>query len=117
VNEWKDLKQWMPSAACGKSMPDRRHGLQTSILQDHVEEAQVPSWKVLYRDDLDQDRTSRGSPSQEAALERARQLYLKERAEIYRIEGPGGLILHKAEIMRRLSANKGQNPAWTPRAT
>jgi hypothetical protein len=70
-------------------------------------DCKMPGWKVLYRDDLDQDRTSRSSPSQEAALDRARQLYLKERAEIYRIEGPNGLILHKEEIMRRLSANKG----------
>jgi hypothetical protein len=67
----------------------------------------VSNWKVLYRDDLDQDRTSRDSPNQEAALERARQLYLKNRAEIYRIEGPNGLIVQKEEIMRRLSANKG----------
>ena len=39
-------------------------------------------------------------------MDRARQLYRKERAEIYRIEGPNGLILHKEEIMRRLSVNK-----------
>jgi hypothetical protein len=93
-------------AACGKSMFDRDWSVQVSI-PDHAEEAQVPGWKVLYRDDLDQDRTSRSSPSQEAAFEQARQLYLKKRAEIYRIEGPNGLILHKDEIMRRLSANKG----------
>jgi hypothetical protein len=87
-------------------MFDRDWSVQVSI-PDHAEEAQVPGWKVLYRDDLDQDRTSRSSPSQEAAFEQARQLYLKKRAEIYRIEGPNGLILHKDEIMRRLSANKG----------
>jgi hypothetical protein len=49
---------------------------------------------------------SRSSPTEEAAMDRARQLYRKERAEIYRIEGPDGLILQKEEIMRRLSANK-----------
>ena len=49
---------------------------------------------------------SRSSPTEEAAIDRARQLYLKERAEIYRIEGPNGLILRKEEIMRRLSPNK-----------
>ena len=66
----------------------------------------MADWKVLYRDDLDRDRTSRSSPSEEAALERARQLYLQERAEIYRIEGPDGLVLPKAEIMRWMSANR-----------
>jgi len=68
----------------------------------------VSDWKVLYRDNLDQDRTSLSSPTDEAALERARQLYLKDRAEIYRIEGPNGLILQKGEIMRWVSANKGR---------
>jgi len=67
----------------------------------------MSDWKVLYRDDLDRDRTSRSSPSEEVALERARQLYLKERAEIYKIEGPNGLILPKEQIMRWMSANKG----------
>jgi len=66
----------------------------------------MSDWKVLYRDDLDQDRTFRGSPSEEAALEQARRLHFEERAEIYRIEGPNGLILPKNEIMRRVSANK-----------
>jgi hypothetical protein len=67
----------------------------------------VFDWKVLYRDGLDQDRTYRSGPSEEAALERARQLYLKERAEIYRIEGPNGVTLCKQEVMRWLCANKG----------
>jgi len=71
----------------------------------------VSDWKVLYRDNLDQDRTSRSSPTDEAALERARQLYLMDRAEIYRIEGPNGLILQKGEIMRWVSANKGRQLA------
>jgi hypothetical protein len=68
----------------------------------------MSDWKVLYRDNLDYDRTSRSSPSEEAALERARQLYLHRRAEIYRIEGPDGLILPKEKIMRWMSAQKGQ---------
>ena len=63
-------------------------------------------WKVLYRDVHDQDRTCRISPSEEAALERARQLYRHGRAEIYRIEGPNGRTLPKEKIMRWLSANK-----------
>ena len=67
----------------------------------------MPDWKVLYRDDLDQDRTCRGAASEEAALEQARRLYIQERAEIYRIEGPGGLILPKEDVMRWMSANKG----------
>ncbi len=71
------------------------------------EGCKMSDWKVLYRDDLDYDRTSRTSPSEEAALERARQLYFQRRAEIYRIEGPNGLILPKEEIMRWMSANKG----------
>jgi hypothetical protein len=70
--------------------------------------SKVTDWKVLYRDDLDQDRISGSSPSEEAALERAKELYIKERAEIYRIEGSDGRILHREEIMRWLCANKGQ---------
>ncbi len=66
----------------------------------------MSDWKVLYRDVLDQDRTCRSSPSEEAALERARQLYRHGRAEIYRIEGPNGLTLPKEKIMRWMSANK-----------
>jgi hypothetical protein len=63
-------------------------------------------WKVLYRDDLDQDRASRSNPSREGALEQAKELYLKGRAEIYRIEGPDGATLRKQDIMRWLCANK-----------
>jgi hypothetical protein len=69
----------------------------------------VSDWKVLYRDDLDRDRISRSNISEEAALERARQLYFEEGAEIYRIEGPDGLILPKEQIMRWMSANKGND--------
>ena len=72
-----------------------------------VRDYQMSGWRVLYRDDLDRDRMSRSSPTVEAAIDRARQLYRKERAEIYLIEGPDGLILQKEEIMRRLSATKG----------
>jgi hypothetical protein len=64
-------------------------------------------WRVLYRDDLDRDRTSRSNPSKEAALEQARRLYLKEGAVIYGIKGPDGLILSNEEIMRWVSANRG----------
>jgi len=34
----------------------------------------VPEWKVLYRDVLDRDRTSRDIPSKDAALKQARDL-------------------------------------------
>jgi hypothetical protein len=66
----------------------------------------MSDWKVLYRDDLDQDRSSRSSPSEEGALEQAIRLYTHERAEIYRIEGPDGLIVPKEQIMRLVSANR-----------
>jgi len=66
----------------------------------------MSDWKVIYRDDLDRDRTSRSTPSEEAALERAMLLYRLERAEIYRIEGPDGLILPKEQVMRWMSANR-----------
>jgi hypothetical protein len=69
----------------------------------------MSDWKVLYRDDLDQDRISRSNISEDAALERARKLYFNEGAEIYRIEGPDGLILPKEQIMRWVSANKGSD--------
>ena len=45
----------------------------------------MSDWKVLYRDDLDRDRTSRSIPSKEAAFRQARNLFLQQRAELYRI--------------------------------
>jgi hypothetical protein len=63
-------------------------------------------WKIRYRDHLDQDRTSRNIPSQEAALREASDLYRRRRAEVYEIEGPNGRALPKDEIMRWMSANK-----------
>lgn len=66
----------------------------------------MSDWKVLYRDQLDQDRTSRGIPSKEAALKKARELYYRERAEIYRIEGPDGRSLLKPEIITSTSESR-----------
>jgi hypothetical protein len=66
----------------------------------------MPDWRILYRDQLDQDRTSRSIPSKEAALKQASYLYHQQRAELYRIEGPNGRALPKEEIMRWMSANK-----------
>ena len=66
----------------------------------------MPHWKILYRDHLDQDRTSQGIPSKEAALQKASDLYHRQRAELYEIEGPNGRALPKEEIMRWMSANK-----------
>jgi hypothetical protein len=63
-------------------------------------------WKILYRDHLDQDRTSQGIPSEEAALRQASDLYHQQRAELYEIDGPDGRALPKAEIMRWISAHK-----------
>ena len=66
----------------------------------------MADWKVLYRDGLDQDRTSRSIPSKEAALKQARELFIRRRAELYRIEGPNGRTLPKEEIMRWVCSNK-----------
>jgi hypothetical protein len=66
----------------------------------------LSDWKILYRDRLDQDRVSRRIPSKEAALKQASDLYRRQRAELYRIEGPNGLALPKEEIMRWMSTNK-----------
>ena len=66
----------------------------------------MSDWKVLYRDQLDQDRTSQSIPSKEAALKQASDMYHQQRAELYRIEGPNHLSLFKDEIMRWVSANK-----------
>ena len=67
----------------------------------------MSDWKVLYRDQLDQDRTSQSIPSKEAALKQASDLYHQQRAELYRIEGPKRAeALPKEEIMRWVSANK-----------
>ncbi len=63
-------------------------------------------WKILYRDHLDQDRTSLSVSSKEVALKQARDLYHLKRAELYKIEGPNGGALPKEEIMRWIAANK-----------
>ena len=65
----------------------------------------VSDWRILYRDQLDQDRTSRSIPSKEAALKQASDLYYRQRAELYRIEGPNGRALPKEEILRWMSTN------------
>ena len=65
----------------------------------------MSDWKVFYRDDLDQDRTSRNIASKEDALAQAGILHRRRRAEIYRIEGPDGNLVRKEEIMRWVSAN------------
>ena len=66
----------------------------------------MSGWKVLYRDQLDQDRISERVSSKEAALEKARNLYYRERAEIYKIEGPDGRTLLKQEIINSASDYK-----------
>ncbi len=64
------------------------------------------SWKILYRDHLDQDRTSQSIPSEEAALTKASELFHKQRAELYKIEGPEGRDLAKEDIMSWMAAHK-----------
>ena len=66
----------------------------------------MADWKVFYRDTLDQDRTSLSIASKEAALAQARNLHRRQRAEIYRIEGPDGGLVRKEEIMRWVSSNR-----------
>lgn len=63
-------------------------------------------WRVLYRDHLDCDRTTRNVASKEAALDQARSLHLQKRAQIYSIEGPDRAFLPRADIMRWLSENR-----------
>jgi len=65
----------------------------------------MSDWKILYRDQLDQDRTSRSIPTKEAALKRASDLYYQQRAELYRIEAPNGRALPKEEIMHWIFTN------------
>ena len=62
-------------------------------------------WKVYYRDQLDQDRTTGSIVSKEAALVRAKDLR-RQRAEVYKIEGPDGLTLPQVEIRRWMSDNR-----------
>ena len=45
-------------------------------------------------------------PSMEAALRQARDLYNREGAELYRIEGPSSGGVPKEEIMRWVAENK-----------
>ncbi len=76
-------------------------------MSDLRAEVAIPrsDWKILYRDQLDQDRVSRSIPSKEAALKQASVLYRQQRAELYSIEGPNGLALPKEEIMRWMATN------------
>lgn len=66
---------------------------------------EMSDWKLFYRDALDQDRIAQRIESREAALAQARILHRKNRAEIYRIEGPDGKQVRKDEIMRWVSSN------------
>ena len=66
----------------------------------------MSNWRVLYRDQLDQDRTSDGIPSKEAALRKARELYYNKRAAIYGIEGPDGRALPKKEVSDWVSEHR-----------
>ena len=66
----------------------------------------MSEWKVFYRDQLDNDRTSGGAPSREAALERAKALFTQQRAAIYRIEGPDGSSLSKQEVLNWVFDNR-----------
>lgn len=65
----------------------------------------MSEWKVIYRDQLDNDRTG-GAPSKEAALQRAKDLHRQQRAAIYRIEGPNGLSLSKREVLNWVNENR-----------
>ncbi len=66
----------------------------------------MSDWKVFYRDSLDHDRISPSFSSKEAALVQARKLDRDKRAEIYKIEGPAGDIVPKADVMRWMSAHR-----------
>ena len=66
----------------------------------------VENWTVIYRDHLDQDRVSASIPSKEAALRKARDLYYRGRAEIYRIDGPNGRAVLRQEFASWASENK-----------
>jgi hypothetical protein len=63
-------------------------------------------WRILYRDTLDQDRTSQSIPTREDALKRASELYHRQRAELYKIDGPNGVVLLKQEVMQWVSVHK-----------
>jgi hypothetical protein len=65
----------------------------------------MSDWRVFYRDQHDQDRMSENIQSREGALKRAKDLH-RQRAALYRIEGPEGKIMAKKEIMNWVSENK-----------
>ena len=67
---------------------------------------EMSNWKVLYRDHVDQDRSSRANPGKEAALRQARNLYRNHRAQIYRLEGPNGQVVSNGDVMSWVYANK-----------
>ncbi len=66
----------------------------------------MSEWKVYYRDDLDHDRISPSVSSKDDALAQAKKLHRDRRAEIYKIEGPAGDIVPKADVMRWVSAHR-----------
>ena len=66
----------------------------------------MSEWKIFYRDSLDLDRIAPCVSSKEAALAQARNLHRDRRAEIYKIEGPAGDIIHKDEVMRWVSVHR-----------
>ncbi len=66
----------------------------------------MSDWRVFYRDTHDQDRISKAVSSREDALCEAKVLHRDRRAEIYRIEGPAGMIIPKEDVLRWVSENK-----------
>jgi hypothetical protein len=74
-------------------------------------------WRVLYRDHLDQDRTSQGILSKEGALKQASNLYYRQRAELYEIGGPNGLTQSRnyaLDISPQVVADQGEAKLHAP---
>jgi hypothetical protein len=65
----------------------------------------MSEWKVHYRDQLDQDRTSGSVQTKEAALKLAKDLH-DRRAQLYKIEDHDGQTLTSEEIKRWMSAHR-----------
>ena len=66
----------------------------------------MSDWKVLYRDQLDQNRTSQNVQAKKPRLSGRVTCITGNVLNYPRIEGPSGLALSKQEIMRWVSANK-----------
>jgi hypothetical protein len=58
-------------------------------------------WKIFYRDANGRDAESRPLPTKEAAIEQARDLELRQKCQVVKIEGPNGETVDRLTLTTR----------------